>query len=301
MNTQQLKSFVSVAENLSFARAAELLNITQSAVSRQVHGLEAELGTKLFDRTTRTVVLTDDGIMFLEHAKHILNQLKIAGAKLRHHTNSHVQPLTIGCTSQMELELLGGILEASREQIMAFHPLLRILPHRSLLNLLFQGQIQVLCGFQENLPTKQGMAFEALYQLPLCCVLPRQHPLADREVFQEEDLFSQRMILCTSYTLPPWVLELQDRISRHISPEKILTCEHPDGVLPLIHAGYGFSILPRALRPDADLAYIPLADTPLLSYGLLYQADSSHPVLRKFLDVHLPERNHLPAVDYQAT
>ena len=64
MNTQQLESFIQVAENLNFARAAEVLNITQSAVSRQIHSLEEELGTKLFIRSTRTVALTPAGMSF---------------------------------------------------------------------------------------------------------------------------------------------------------------------------------------------------------------------------------------------
>lgn len=69
MNTDQLNSFIQVAENLNFARAAEILKITQSAVSRQIHALEDELGTKLLHRTTRTVTLTPSGISFLEDAK----------------------------------------------------------------------------------------------------------------------------------------------------------------------------------------------------------------------------------------
>ena len=55
MNLQQLESFIQVAENLSFARAAEVMNITQSAVSRQISSLENELGASLFHRSTRTV------------------------------------------------------------------------------------------------------------------------------------------------------------------------------------------------------------------------------------------------------
>ena len=72
MNTDQLKSFIQVSENLNFARAAEILNITQSAVSRQIHSLEEELGTKLLHRTTRTVTLTPAGISFLEDAKNVI-------------------------------------------------------------------------------------------------------------------------------------------------------------------------------------------------------------------------------------
>ena len=56
MNTQQLESFIQVAENLNFARAAEILNVTQSAVSRQIQGLEEELNTKLFYRTTEEML-----------------------------------------------------------------------------------------------------------------------------------------------------------------------------------------------------------------------------------------------------
>ena len=85
MNTDQLKSFIQVAENLNFARAAEILKITQSAVSRQIHSLEDELGAKLLHRTTRTVTLTPAGISFLEDAKNIMGRLKIAEQKLQRH------------------------------------------------------------------------------------------------------------------------------------------------------------------------------------------------------------------------
>ena len=53
MNTQQLETFIEVAEHLNFARAAEHLNITTSAVSRQIRSLEEELDTKLLRRSTK--------------------------------------------------------------------------------------------------------------------------------------------------------------------------------------------------------------------------------------------------------
>lgn len=162
MNTQQLESFAKVAETLSFAQAAQLLNITQSAVSRQVHGLEEELNTKLFYRTTRTVALTSEGIMFLEHAKRVLEQLQAAEAKLRHHTNARIQSLTIGCENESDLELFSGTLRACREQIMAFRPVLKIFPYRTLFNLFAQGEVDVLFGLQENLPVHRELSYAAL-------------------------------------------------------------------------------------------------------------------------------------------
>lgn len=298
MNTQQLESFVQVAETLSFAQAAQLLNITQSAVSRQIHSLEEELDTKLFYRTTRTVVLTSEGIMFLEHAKRVLEQLRAAAAKLRHHTNARIQPLTIGSESETDLDLLGGTLLACREQIMAFHPVLKILPYSSLLNQFFQGEIDLLFGLQENLPIRQEMAYTALGELPLCCALPASHPLAARACIDEADLFSQQLILCTAYTFPKKALEIQTRIAQHISPERILTCDHPSGIRTLIRTGYGCAILPRAIRRDPELAFVPLSGTPPLSYGIAYHKNSSNGVLRNFVDtaVNLTAAQAFPPV-----
>lgn len=287
MNIQQLESFIQVAENLSFVRAADVLNITQSAVSRQVHGLEEELNTKLFYRTTRTVSLTPEGIIFLEHAKRILEQLKIAAAKMQHHTNARVQGLAIGCESETDLDLLCKILRACRQQIMAFHPFLKVLSHRALLNLFFQGEVEVMFGFQENLPAKEGMAYEELGKVPLCCVLPRSHPLAEREEIGVEELFAQPLILCTAYTVPAKAAEIQNRIAQHVSPEKVHVSENENVILTLIRAGYGCSILPRAAYLDAAVAYVPLADTPLLSYGIVYRESSSNPVLKQFIDIAL--------------
>lgn len=73
MNTMQLASFLSVAETLNFARAAEQLRVTQPAVTQQIHSLEAELNMQLFRRTTRTVELTQEGLVFLGDAKEMFD------------------------------------------------------------------------------------------------------------------------------------------------------------------------------------------------------------------------------------
>ena len=287
MNIQQLESFIQVAENLNFARAAETLNITQSAVSRQIHTLEEELDTKLFHRTTRTVSLTADGVIFLEHAKQILGQLKLATAKIRHHTNARVQTLTIGCESETDLDFLCGILDRCREQIPAFHPFLKVIPHRSLLNLFFQHELQVLFGFRENLPVKEDLVFRELGKIPLCCVLPRTHPYAGRAEIKEEALYDQALILCNSYTIPSRAVEVQNRVVQHISPEKVHASDNPRVILTLVRAGYGCAILPRVSYHDDSIAYVPIRNVPSLSYGILYYKGAANPVLKRFLGIAL--------------
>ena len=148
MNTDQLKSFIQVAENLNFARAAEILKITQSAVSRQIHSLEDELGTKLLHRTTRTVTLTPAGISFLEDAKNVIGRLKVARQKIQRHQSTNIQVLTIGCQNEANLDLLCRILKSCREQMPQLYPFLKVIPHRSILNLFYQDELDLLFGFQ---------------------------------------------------------------------------------------------------------------------------------------------------------
>lgn len=288
LNTQQLESFVQVAESLNFARAAEILNVTQSAVSRQIQGLEEELNTKLFYRTTRTVLLTPEGNIFLEHAKQMLEQLRIAAARMQHHSIAGTRVLRIGCESEGELAFLREVLRTCRQTIEAFHPYLRILPHRALLNLFFQGELEVLFGFEDGLPVRDGLVFTPLRQVPLCCVVPHDHPLAQHPHIDEETLFAQELVLCNAYTIPPQATALQNRIAQHLSPQRIHVSENAQVVRMLVQAGYGCAILPRPAAGDPELTYLPLAGAAPLRYGICCAKTAGDALLKQF--VHLAQQ-----------
>jgi DNA-binding transcriptional LysR family regulator len=69
MEIRQLQLFIALAEEGSFTKAAQRMNIVQSGLSSSIKALEQELGTRLFDRTTRKVMLTPAGALFMQHAR----------------------------------------------------------------------------------------------------------------------------------------------------------------------------------------------------------------------------------------
>lgn len=283
MNTQQLESFIQVAENLNFARAAEVLNVTQSAVSRQINSLEAELETKLFHRSTRTVSLTPAGISFLDDAKEVLAKLQMASLKIHNHSKSQIQILSIACNNESNLIYLSKILHKCRLQIPELHPFLRVIPHRSILNLFIHGEIDVLFGFKDDVPMRNGILYKELARIPICCALPAGHPFSDNKEIDEKELFSENIIICNSYEIPSKAASIQNRLEHQFLPDSTYYCENLQVMLSLIRAGYGFAILPDGASVDSEITYLPLSGSVPMSYGLFYKSAQKNSLIKKFI------------------
>lgn len=285
MNTQQLESFIQVAENLNFARAAEMLNITQSAVSRQINSLEEELGTKLFNRSTRTVSLTPAGISFLDDAKAVLKKLQVATLKIQNNTKSNIQIISIGCSNESNLIFLSRILYQCRLLLPELHPFVRVIPYRSIVNLFIHGEIDVLFGFKDDIPMRDGFLYKELARIPVCCAVSSEHPYSCKKEVHEKELLSENIIICNSYEIPSKTATIQNYLENQFLPDSTYYCENLQVMLSLVKAGYGFAVLPNGASVDSQITYIPLAGNTPLSYGIFYKNTSKDPFIKKFISI----------------
>lgn len=285
MNTQQLESFIQVAENLNFARAAEHLNITTSAVSRQIRSLEEELDTKLLRRSTKSVSLTPAGTIFYNDAKDILEKLQLTTQKIKNHSAASMQLLSIGCSNGTDSFLLSRLLDRCREQLPEIHPFLRIDSSRLLLNMLIYDEINILFGYKDNLPLRNDFCYCELARIPVCFVLSADNPLSSKEKLSENDLLSENLVICNSYEIPSQITNIQNFLSHKFTPSSIYYSENLHEMLTLIKSGYGFGILPQLLSTDNSLTYLPLNPGVSVSYGIFYKHPVTNPVLKKFLSL----------------
>ena len=115
LDSQQLRAFVAVADHGSVTRAAEAMHLTQSAVSAQIRRLEAQLGCRVFDRTTRSLQLTAQGSALLGYARSILGLQQQAVARLAAPRRAPAT-LRIGCSEGFASEWLFAALADFRRR-----------------------------------------------------------------------------------------------------------------------------------------------------------------------------------------
>ncbi|MCL5735889.1 MAG: LysR family transcriptional regulator [Actinobacteria bacterium] len=114
MELVQLKYYVAIADTLSFTKAADVLRISQPALSYQIRRLETELGTRLFDRGGRRIMLTPDGELFLPLAQAVLFRADEAVRVLREHLGVESGEVHIGCNPSVAAYLMPRLLASFR-------------------------------------------------------------------------------------------------------------------------------------------------------------------------------------------
>ncbi len=182
MNTFQLTCFLTVAETLSFAKAAKLLNVTQPAVTHQIHSLEEELNAKLFKRTTRSVEIIQAGLIFLNDAKNVLNIITLAKKRFEKPIIDERQFFSIGCHSHSELHLLPKILRQMTDSCPVLYPVFQVVPFQHLHQLLDEETVDVIIALQENGPKIIDSIYKELAQVCISGILPANHPLAKKRI-----------------------------------------------------------------------------------------------------------------------
>ena len=285
MNTTQLECFQAVANYLNFSRAAEHLRITQPAVSHQISTLEDELGVKLFQRTSKSVRLTQEGYLFTQYAGEILKLAGLSIARIRECQETLPTRLGIGCRNTAELRFLRPALARLRTQKPDVIPLLRLSPFDSLENLLDEGEIHLMFAFQE--PASKKARFRELARCPVVCVCAPSHPLAGYGALTAEQIRDTGAIaVCRPPICPPALFAVQSQLLGQRPPHRVLFCDSQEAAFTLAETGYAVTLaadLPAARLPG--LCYLPVPELGSLSFGAVYLSGERSSALRVLLEL----------------
>ncbi len=173
MEDHKLKVFCTVAEMKSFSKASEIIHLTQPAVSLQIQTLEETFETKLFDRSSNTVVLTPAGEILYKYAKDILSQYDAAERAVSGITGLVKGSMTIGASTTIGNYLLPRVIAEFRK----VHPKIKIhllVGNTKRITELLKGGVIDL-GLVEGSVTKYKLTTEKLIADELALIVPANH------------------------------------------------------------------------------------------------------------------------------
>lgn len=279
MNDLRLLEFaVALDRHRSFARAAESMRVTQPTLSRGIAALEASLGARLFDRSTRRVQPTAVGVEFLERAGSLLRQATQLRELTQHHVGSLTGELAVGSGPYpLECSVLTAVARLTQR-----HPALRVRviegPWRDLPGALLAGQVDLVVMETMVLVGDHRLRIEPLPRHSGCLVCRVGHPLAQLERVAYEDLQAYPLIgVRITREIGPALgrsarLLIVDYASGDLMPHVVTTSLHAMIGLVLLTDGvclYPVSLLRR--HPQANRLTVLTTDLelPSTNYGIV--------------------------------
>jgi len=288
MELRHLRYFLAVAEERHFTRAAERVGIQQPPLSLQIKQLEEELGTPLFVRQSRGVELTEAGAAFVEEARAILEQVEQA--------KTHIQRLSRGEAGRIRIGFAGATYfeptaPALIRDYRARYPDVQLQPEQSntaeLVQALIDGTVDA-AFVHTPIGTAPGLECLPLVDEEMLLALPANHALADQAVVPLAALANDNFILLPREISPG----LYDRLiaafqQAGFTPKLGLTAPQIISIVPMVAAGFGVSLVPRAVSQidTPGVRYLPIAgQAPRAPIGLAYRVDAGSAALRRFVE-----------------
>ncbi len=287
LDLNQLRCFVTVAEELHFSRAAERLHMTQPPLSRQIQLLEHAVGTALFTRNNRVVRLTPAGRTLLPEARTLLRLAETAGLTARRVGLGEAGALSVGFTAAAGYRF---VPEAVRQWRGAFPDIgvqLREMVSHDQLDALASARLDL--GLLRPPITRDGLRSRCIVREPLVAALPQAHPLASGDTLKLRD-FDHVPFVMYSPDDARYFYDLVARIfSRYgIAPRYEQHVSQIHSVLALVRAGLGVALVPEAatsLRYEG-IVYrnvTGLAPARPVELHLVWREDNDNPILPRLL------------------
>ena len=194
MDIRILRYFLTVAKEQNFTKAAEQLNITQPTLSRQLAALEEELGTALFIRGSRSITLTETGILLKRRALEIIDLEEKMLDELKVREELIEGTITIGCGEFAAVETLAEICKTYKQK----YPMVQIALHTatadSVYEMMNQGLVDI--GLFLEPVNIEGLDYIRIMESDHWVVgMKPDDPLADKEYITKKDLLDKPLIL----------------------------------------------------------------------------------------------------------
>ena len=249
MELRHLRYFVSVAEALSFTKAAQNLNTAQPSLTRQIKDLEEELGVRLLNRTKQQVTLTNEGRSFLADAKRVLALAAEAVASLRRLSSGELLALNIGYVSNLFYDLLPKTLASFHQSFPAVSVNLFDMSCGEQFSALENGKLDLgFVGLHEPI-ARRGLEFRKIASYKTVAALPQDNPLAGKKTVELKALAPMFFIGMSETSYPgyrDWLTKTC--MQSGFTPKILQDVDLERTMIQAVASGLGVALVPEQLK-----------------------------------------------------
>ena len=240
---KHLRSFVTLAEELHFGRAAQRLSIVQPALSMQIKMLEEELGVRLFERNRHSVALTEVGTLFLPEARATLYQSAHAADVARACGRGEIGRVRFGFVSSVLPQLLPRLIRSLQARFPRIELELKDMPGPDQAVALKNGQLDF--GLMRLPATIPGIQTREVLQESFIVALPGDHPLVACTSLHPTDLSQLPVFILARRYAPGFYDEVMQALThRGAHLQNATELGEFTTMLALVSAGLGVGLLP---------------------------------------------------------
>jgi len=255
---KHLELIQTVAETENLTRAAQRLHISQPALSRRLGDIEDRLGTHLFHRSKKRMMLTPEGSRMLESAHTILSELALAELDISKLVNGETGTLRIGVSCIFCFKWLPQVVTAFHQH----YPKVDLSLSTSqdfavdLKNKTFDMVVTATSISDETI------GWVALFQDEMVAVMAPDHPLSAGHCLTATDVGQLKLIVSDNFPIEAMLQMVWPDTA--VMPASVMRIGHPNAIIDLVGAGLGISVAPRwavhDYLSDGSLAAIPISD-----------------------------------------
>ena len=285
MELRHLRHFVAVAEELHFARAAQRLGIEQSPLSQSIRNLEAELGVKLFQRTTRRTWLSRAGARFLQEARRILRDIDAATAAVRRDSDGEPNLIRLALGEDLASEPFTRLLFELEHHKPKVELEVRELRHTDAARLVRDRGADVAITF--NPKVEAELKRVRGWSEPLMAITPIGHALAEQKRISLRDLCGQVVAMPSDDGCPGYLAQVESLLDGHgVHLAQRLHVRHWNTAVSFAATGRAIALCPMTMVNAATVvAVLPIEEEAELVTWLLYRDEEASPAVSLVLAI----------------
>lgn len=295
MDLHKIESFLCLASQLNFTRAAEMRFISQPTMTAHISSIENELGIQLFNISKQDVKLTPAGEVL---AKELINKY-YAAVEYALAVSQDNRVLKIGYHGPVDWISIPHIIRKFSSKYPDVDISVQIGGYTKLINSMLNLMLDVIILERREVEGNPKIETQFLFQEPICVFASNEHPYAIGEAFSLSDFQKERFILLDETYLPKGSRRVQNYL-KVAGISDILYVSNYEEAMALVAAGNGVVLHPASFIYEDAVVQIPLKDKLYNDFVLAWNKDNNNPsivLFRRIIEQHFqcaPDSSDLP-------